>query len=102
MIPHELLKWEDTVKKKNYNPHNPITTVLSSVEVLLEFSDITGTSYTQFQAINIAYVIIQRTGKFGLAICEWNHRLVIQKTWVHFKQFPDVSHRSDRDSRSHY
>ena len=76
-MPHELLKREDIVKKTIYNPRNPIATVLSAVEELLKFVNIMGTSYTQFQDINIAYVILHRTGKFGLAICEWNHIPVV-------------------------
>ena len=72
LMPHKLLEQEDIVKKKIYNPCKPNATMLSSVEELLEFADITGKSYTQSQATNIAYVILHRTGKFGLAIHEWN------------------------------
>ena len=61
--------------------------MFSAVEELLNFADITGTSYTQLQAVNIAYVKIHRAGKFGLAISEWNRMPEIQKTWVRFKQF---------------
>ena len=71
-MPHELLEREDIVKKTNYNPRDLITTVFSAFEKLVEFSDITGTSYTQLQAVNISHVIIHRTGKFGLTIREWN------------------------------
>ena len=46
--------------------------MFSAVKEILKLSDITGTSYTQLQAANIAYVIIHRTVKFGLAIREWN------------------------------
>ena len=73
--------------KTNYNPRDPIATVLSAVKELLYFSDITGTSYTQLQAVNITYVIFHKTGKFELAIREWNCTPEIQKSWVRFKQF---------------
>ena len=63
-------------------------TVFSTVKELLEFADIKGTSYKQLQAVNIAYVILHRTGKFRLAICKWNHMPEIQKMWVQFKEFP--------------
>ena len=81
-MPHDLLDREDIFKKTIYNPRNPIVTVFSLVKEILKFADITGTSYTQLQAVNIAYVIIHRTGKFGLVICEWNNMPAIQKTWV--------------------
>ena len=98
MYPHELLEREDTVKKTTYNPCETIVTVFSSVDELLKLSNITGTSYTQYQEINTAYVILHRTGKFGLAICEWNCMPAVQKTWVHFKQFFFTSHRELRET----
>ena len=58
LMPHELLQREDIVKKTIYNPRDLIATMFSAVEELLEFSDITGTSYMQLQAVNVAYVII--------------------------------------------
>ena len=100
LMPHEFLKREDIVKQYIYNPCNPIATVLSAVEGLLKFSDITGKLYTQLQAVNIAYVILHRTGKFGLAIYEWNLMPAVQKTWVFLNSFPDVSQRAERDVRS--
>ena len=98
LMPHKLLEREDIVKKTIYNPHEPIATVLSAVKELLEFYDITGTSYTQLEAVKIAYVINHSTGKFGLAICEWNRMPAIQKTWVRFKQFFRKSHRELRET----
>ena len=72
-MPNELLEKEEIAKKKIYNPREPITIVFSAVKELLEFTDIIGTSYTQLQAVNIAYVIIQRMSN---CIPE------IQNTWV--------------------
>ena len=86
------------MRKNVYSPRDLIATVLSSFKELLEFSDITGTSYTQFQAINIAYIILHRTGKFGLAIFEWNRIPAVQKMWVCFKQFSRTSHRELRET----
>ena len=71
-MPHDLLEREDVIKKTIYNPRDPITNVFYAVEELLKLSDITGTSYTELQAVNISYIIIYRTGKFGLVIRKWN------------------------------
>ena len=38
----------------------------------MEFSDITGILYTQHEAINIAYLILRRTGKFNISIRGWD------------------------------
>ena len=85
LMPQECLEWEDIVKKTNYNPRDPITTVFSAVKDLLEFSDITRMYYKQLQAVNIAYMINHRTGKLGLKIHEWNHMPEIHNKWVRFK-----------------
>ena len=62
-------------------------TVFSSIEELLEFADINGTSYNQDQAVNTVYVILHSTGRFILAIYKWNCMTTVQRTWVSFKQF---------------
>ena len=87
LMSHKLLGRADITKKTIYNPRDPIATVFSAVKELLEFSDITGTSYTQLQVFNTDYIIIHMTGKFGLSIRDWNHMPEIQKAWVRFKQF---------------
>ena len=75
-----------------------MATVFYAVEELLDLSDILGTSYTQIQAVNTAYVIIHRTGKFELEIHEWNRMTAKQKTWVQFKQFFQTSHWELRET----
>ena len=67
--------------------------MLSAVEELLDYADITGTSYTKLQAFNIAYVILHITGNFRLAIRKWNRMPELQTTWVRFKQFFRTTHR---------
>ena len=92
-MPHKLLERKYIVNKTTYHPRYLITTVLSDVEEIIEFSNITNTSYTQHQAVNIAYCIIHRTVKFGLLISKWNFMPTVQKTWVGFKQFFQKMHR---------
>ena len=69
LMPCDLLKRKCIVKKTNYHTRDPIATVLSSVKELLEFSVITGTSYTQEQAVNMVYVgeiaELHLTGRFN-------------------------------------
>ena len=52
---HDLLKRKNAVKKTIYNPQDPIATVFSAVEELLDFDDITGPLYTQDQVVNIEF-----------------------------------------------
>ena len=79
-----------------YNPLDQITTIFSAVEELLKFANITGTPYTQDQDANIDYLILHRTGNFGLAIRKWNHMITVQRTWVRFKHFLRTAHQKLR------
>ena len=87
LIPHRLLEHKDIINKTIYNPLDLVATVFSDVDKLFEFSNITRTSYTQDQAVNIAYGILHMTRKFGLAIYEWNYMTTVQRNWVRFRQF---------------
>ena len=98
LMPHELPECEDIVKKMIYNPRYPIATIFSAVEGLLDIDNITGTSYIQDQAVNIAYVIIHGTGKFGLVIHEWNRMTTVHRTLVKFKQFFRTAHQELRET----
>ena len=96
LISYKLIEHNDIVKKTTYHFWYPIATVFSVIEELLEFAKIIVTSYTQIQAVNISYIIIHRTGKFGLDICKWNHMTTVQKMWVVFKHFFMMEHRELR------
>ena len=98
LMPHELLEREYIVKKRIYNPRYPMATVFSAFEGILEFSYITGMSYMQDQAMDIAYVILHRTGNFGLEIRKWNCMKTVQRTWVRFKQFFCTTHQELRET----
>ena len=52
----------------------------------------------KYQAVNIAYVIFHRTGKFGLVIRECNCMTKVQRTWVSSKQFFRIAHRELRET----
>ena len=55
LMPHKFLDRKDIVKRTTYHPWDLISTVLSDFKEILEFANITVTSYTQLQALNIAY-----------------------------------------------
>ena len=101
LMPHKILEHEYIIKNMTYNHWDPIETILSAVKELFEFANITGTPYTQLQAVNIAYMIIHRTGKFGLEIHVWNCMPTIQKTWVWFKYTFCTAHRELQETSDH-
>ena len=95
---HKILERRGIVKKTIYNPRYPIATVLSAAKELLEFFNITGTLYTQEQAVNITYVILHRTGNLELEICKWNHKTTVQRTWVRFTHLFWTAHWELRET----
>ena len=54
LMPHELLEHEEIIKKMTCHPRYLIMTILYGLEELLQFYDITVTSYTKHQVVNIA------------------------------------------------
>ena len=52
----------------------------------------------QDQSVNIVYVILHRTGKFGLAFHKCNHMITSQRTWVRFELFFRTEHRELRET----
>ena len=68
IMTHKTLDREKTTKKNIYLPRDPISSIYASVKELMEFSNITGTTYTHIQAINISYLILHCTGNINKTI----------------------------------
>jgi hypothetical protein len=96
--PQMLSDEEDRVKQTVYDPKLPIDSVFNAVEDLLDFSTSAGTPYTQLQAINIAYVLVNKTGQFRVGIREWNRKPQNEKTWIHFKRHFREAHSELKES----
>ena len=69
---HKLLESKGIVKKTNYHPREPIATIFSAVEELLNFANITVTLYIHHQVVNMAYFNIHKSGRFTFQIPLWN------------------------------
>ena len=81
MLHHE----EMSVKEMFYEPTHPIDVIFNKVEDPSDLSIAARADYTEQQLINIAYVIINSTGKYQPYIREWSRLPQEQKTWPHFK-----------------
>ena len=101
LVPHELLDHKGIIETTAYHPRDPIATVFYYIGELLKLANITGTSYTQHQAMNISYMIIDRTGKYSLLICKCNCIMTAQKTWVGFTKKSDGASIIMRDTGPH-
>jgi len=79
----KLMDAELLVRQTVFHPTHPIDVIFNKVEDLLDLSIAAQADYTSQQLINIAYVIINKTGKFSNDIREWN-KLPL-RTWANFK-----------------
>jgi len=83
--PAMLQEEERAVKEMVYDTTHPIDIIFNKVEDLLDLSVAANADFTAQQLINIAYVIINRTGKYQTYIREWLRTPAADKTWTNFK-----------------
>ena len=94
VTPQKLQDRENAVRQMVYDPVNPIDGIFTAVDELVQYADAANTPYTQAQIINLAYIILNRTGHFRRWILSWNERDPVQKTWTNFKlHFRDAHHQ---------
>ena len=85
VTPQKLQDKETMVRQMVYDPINPIDGIFSAIDDLVHYADAANSAYTQTQIINIAYIILNRTGHFRRWILDWNAKQAVQKTWTNFK-----------------
>ena len=94
VTPQKLQDRESMVRQMVYDPINPIDGIFSAVDELVHYADAANSAYTQAQIINIAYIILNRTGHFRRWILDWNAKPSVQKTWTNFKlHFREAHHQ---------
>ena len=85
VTPNRLAEEEMRVKAMSYDPMDPPEEVYTIIEDLLDYAEAARAPITQIQAINIAYNIFNRTGKFSDGIKAWIRRPDHEKTWINLK-----------------
>ena len=65
LMPHKFQEKEDKAKRMTYNPRDPIASVFSVVDDLVELSAFEATLLSNAQQVNIGYIILHKTGKFS-------------------------------------
>ena len=78
-MPHELQEKEDEAKKTVYNPHDPVASIFSVVNDLVELAALATTPISLAQQVNICYVILHKTGKVLQPIVKWNWKPIFDK-----------------------
>ena len=81
-----MLEDKDTkLRSTPYNPSDPIDDVFDTVDDFVEYADMARQPQTQAQTVAKAYSVLQKTGRFELALLEWNKKPFIEQTWINFK-----------------
>lgn len=83
--PAMLHEEEKNVKEMIYDPTHPVDIIFNRLEDLLDLSVAAHADYSAPQLINIAYVLLNRTGKYQLYIRDWLRTPQVNKTWANFK-----------------
>jgi len=81
-----LAQKEDEFRNLTYSSNQPMDFLSSKINDLSDLANQAGTSYTDIQRMQKAYLIIQRSSRFNQHITEWN-RLPLKErsTWKLFK-----------------
>ena len=85
VTPAMLHDEEKQVKEMFYDPAHPIDVIFNKVGDLWNLSSAARADFTEQQFINIACVILNRTGKYQPYIREWSRLPTDQHTWANFK-----------------
>ena len=64
----------------------------------MDLANAAGSPYSAQQIINLAYILLNKTGKFTTGIREWNRIPQAQRTWDAFQLHFSQAHRELRES----
>ena len=87
----QLLAW-------TFDPSLPIVLLYNKVDDLMDLANAAGSPYSAQQIINLAYILLNKTGKFTTGIREWNRIPQAQRTWDAFQLHFSQAHRELRES----
>ena len=72
---------EEKETKLPSTPYNPSDTV----DDFVDYADMARQPQTKSQPVAKACSVLQKTGRFELALLEWNKKPFIEQTWMNFK-----------------
>ncbi len=81
------------VRTMNYDAAQPINDVFTAVDDLLDVAVAADAPYSAKQAINFAYGILKRNGRFVDALTKWEAKTPQQRTWGAFKTHFTEAHK---------
>ena len=91
--PEKLQQQESTVRSMVYDPTEAPDVVYQAIDNLMTMGSAGHAPYTSSQAVNMAYIILSKTGKFETSLREWIRKPQVDKTWVNFKAHFTAAHK---------
>ena len=82
----KLEEEREKVMQMTYDTAYPPDMVYETIEDLMDMATASGVPFTQHQAVNMAIVIINKTGLFKDDMRTWLQTPPLQRTWIAFKR----------------
>ena len=97
----EMLETErEKVVQMTYDVSYPPDKVYTPVEDFLDLGVAAGDPFTQREAVNMAFKIINETGRFAHFVRTWLERPAAQQTWINFKAHFNAAYKSIKEVKS--
>ena len=71
--------------KADWNPNDPIDTLVNQIEDAIEFADDAGQPFSPAQILTTAYTLVFKTGMFNEDCRRWDAKPAANKTWPNFQ-----------------
>ena len=81
----KLYKLKQKVENMQFVPQEPIDTLVTEIDNLADIAEIAGSTITDFQCLDIGYIVLQGCKQYKTGLKEWNERPVVDRTWNNFK-----------------
>ena len=98
VTPANLADAEQQLLAWSFDPNLPIVLLYNKIDDLMDLANAAGSPYSAQQIINLAYILLNKTGKFTTRIREWNRIPQAQRTWDAFQMHFSQAHRELRES----
>jgi len=98
ITPTELSTLRNQVENLIIEPAEPVDTVFTEIDQLVEVSKIAGVPLTTGQITDIGFIVLNRTKLYNSALKAWNRKLTTEKTWENFKNHFREAQQELRDT----
>ena len=85
VTPTELYELKQKVETMQFNPQEPVDTLITEIDDLADIADLAGSPISDRQRVDLGYIILQQCKPFKTALREWNTLSVAGRTYNAFK-----------------